>query len=194
MKRPLIISLLVAIFVAGGCTPLRRGGVPPAGFTVTAALGPPTLPAATTATPAPADSCFYVWASHELPDLSGKLQSTFQAADAGMSASAYAYGEDCVFADGHRDFSAMETDFRVRIKVADFKDEQTLGNGIARAMSMISQLPTADLAGGRAGQVAFSFYVTDSQELHLSVDVDKYHGLPRGISGAQLFRQFYGSP
>jgi hypothetical protein len=194
MSRRLLISMFVAALAGGACNSVGGRSTPPAELTMTAAPGPTTPPAAATVTSSAAGTCFYVWASHDLPELSQKLQGALQAANATMSGSASAYGEDCVYADGHRDFSAMETDFRIRMKVVDFKDEETLGNGIARTMSVIDTWPTADLAGGRAGRVDFSFYTADSQELRVTVDVGKYHGVAGGIGGAQLFRLFYVSP
>ena len=38
-----------------------------------------------------------------------------QAVDTNLTGNAYAYGENCVYADGHNTFAAMETDFRVKV-------------------------------------------------------------------------------
>jgi len=78
------------------------------------------------------EGCAYVWASHDLPDLSQKVNEALHVIDSNASGSAYAYGEDCDYADGHNTLANWKTDFHVHILVQDLKDEVALGTSIAR--------------------------------------------------------------
>ena len=55
------------------------------------------------------------------------IDEEIRAIDPAASGNASYYGEDCVYADGHSTFSAMETDFYVRIPVDDLTNEEAFG-------------------------------------------------------------------
>ena len=138
--------------------------------------------------------CAYVWASQELPDISQKVYQALQAVDPNITGNAYAHGENCVYADGHSTFSAMETDFRVKISVQDLKDEKALGDWIARVMGVIANLPSDELSGPQPGRVEFAFSMSETENLFLNVSIAKYRKQPPGLTGSELYRILNNNP
>jgi hypothetical protein len=137
------------------------------------------------------DGCYYVWATQDLPDLSRQFQAELQKVMPKATGGAYASGEDCVYADGHRTFGAMETDFRVQVPAKDLKDQKALGNWILQTLQIIEKLPSDELAGNGPGMVEIDFVKDDGQDLHLNVSFEKYQADAKGLTGAQLFRFFF---
>ena len=129
-----------------------------------------------------------------MPDLSQKVYDALQAVDTNLTGNAYAYGENCVDADGHNTFAAMETDFRVKVSVSDLKDEKALGDWIASAMGAIAKLPADEVPGPQPGRVEFDFSKSETENFFLNVPIAKYQKLAPGISGAELFRNFNNNP
>lgn len=140
------------------------------------------------------EGCAYVWASQDLPKLTKKVNDSLQAININITGSAYAYGENCVFEDGHATFGAMETDYRVRVKVNDIKDEKALGDWIAKAMEVIVKIPDDEAPGPQPGRVDFVFSKSDSDQLSMSVSIDIYKRKATGLTGVELFKLFYKSP
>jgi len=153
----------------------------------------PDLTSSTDITPT-SELCAYMWATHELRSLSQKVNSSFQALDPNLTGSAYAYGEDCVYADGHSTFSAMETDFRAKVSVTDLTDEKALGDWISSVMGIILKLPSSDLSGPQPGRVDFEFTAGPSQVLNLKVTIAKYQSGAASLTGVELFRFFKNNP
>jgi len=139
-------------------------------------------------------NCAYVWASQELPNLSQKVYQALQAVDPNITGNAYAYGENCVYSDGHSTFGAMETDFRVKISVQDLKDENALGDWIARVMGVITNLPPDELSGPQLGRVEFAFSKSETENLFLNVSISKYRKQPPGLTGSELYRILNSNP
>ena len=140
------------------------------------------------------EGCYYVWASQDLPELSKTVSDALQAVDKNIAGSAYAYGENCVYADGHATFGAMETDFSVKVKVKDLKDQKALGDSIAKAMKIILQLPRQELPGPQRGRVDFILSKSDSEQLYLTVPIERYEHEAARLTGAELFKYFYKNP
>jgi hypothetical protein len=140
------------------------------------------------------EGCAYVWASHELPDLSDKVYKALQALDTNYTGNAYAYGENCVYADGHTTFSSMETDFRVKVTVTDLKDQNSLGDHISRIMRGITNFPADQIPGGEPGRVEFDFSKGENEDLFLNVSIAKYQKDAAGLSGVELFKLFNNNP
>ncbi len=191
MKSRLLIATILAAGISVSCASYF-----PAKPTVTA----PTIEVVPTLTVAPPPSsptapaspgCYYQWATQELPELSQRVNRMLGALDAGASGSAYAFGEDCIQPDGTRTFSAMETDFRVRIGVSTISDHETLGNKMAEVITALEGLPPADIPGPQPGRVEFEFYANEAQSLRLTVEIDKYRAEGTSLRGIQLFQLFY---
>jgi hypothetical protein len=149
---------------------------------------------AVTPEPAPGGGCYYVWATQELEDLSAKVNRTLQKTDPALSGGAYAFGENCVYADGHTDFSTMETDFRVTVRVNNLKDEEALGDWIIKAMQALGELPKDEIPGPQAGRVDFMFEKNKSEQLYIHVPIKEYEALEAGLSGAEVYRHFQPGP
>ncbi len=149
---------------------------------------------AETPTPAGYPDCYYVWATRELPELSEKFNRALQRIDRAVNGSAYAFGEDCVYEDGHRDFGTMETDFRVVVRVNSLEDEQKLGSWILAVMHTVDDLPPDEIPGPQPGRVEFTFEKNKAEELRLQVSIREYRDLPPGLSPAEIFRKFHLVP
>ena len=138
--------------------------------------------------------CYYVPSTQELPRLSERLLANLQTPEVVTAASAYAYGEDCVAADGTRTFSAMETDYRTKFLVGSLQDEESLGNWVAKVMIAVEALPADEVQGPQPGRVEFEFSTAQGESLRFNVQVSRYRTEGAGYRGARLFRLFYKPP
>lgn len=191
MKKHLLGLLPVAALAWTGCAMVP-------GMTAV----PPTVSAEASSTPVPPPTvtqsqfagCYFVWSSQDLPELSQVFAASLKALGPEVTGGAYAFGEDCVFADGSHTFTAMETDFRAKVAVADLTDEDALGNWMTKVMRNIEALPAAYLPGSRVGKLDLEFYTAGGGSLTLSIDIVRYRSTAPAIVGAQLFRLFYRAP
>ncbi len=131
-----------------------------------------------------------MWAYHSDVELSAKINEAIQAINSSASARAQLFGEDCVYADGHSTFSAMETDFYIQLPVEDLTAEEEFGNWIMQAMDIVLAIPEADIAG-RKGFVEFFFMRNETEQIIMRVAIDDYLKSPAEGSGTELFRKFY---
>jgi len=139
-------------------------------------------------TAAPADpGCAYQWAYEDLPKLSGDFQQSIQQLQAGARASAFAFGENCVHADGRTDFIAMETDFNVTLQVTDPSKEAELGEWIVKVMQVIDNIPKEMIVGPRPGRVSISFQ-SNGDQMFANFYIDQYRSLPSGLSDAEIYQ------
>ncbi len=195
MRRLLAVIVIGFGFGAMSCVP----SLPPA---PQQPLAPTSLPPETSTEYVPSplpvsptyEGCAFVWASQDMPELSRKLNASLQKISMDVSGLAYAYGENCVYGDGHSTFSAMETDFRVGVKVTAVRDEDALGNWIYKIMPLILAIPPDQLEGPNAGRVDFDFKQPDPAEVFVTVPIEKYRQEADNLRGAALFRLFYNKP
>jgi hypothetical protein len=178
--------LLVFLAMAGSaCSPATatlQSSIPTA-----VSVRPTALTATAATTVAQAPNCYYVWSSQDLPDLSRQLDRELRVVDPALSGGAYAYGEDCVAADGTRTFSAMETDFQIQVRVDDLADKERMGNAIGDAMAVVRRLPPSQLQGPQPGRAEFEFVTSTSDSLRLNVDIAWYGSNGTAFHGAGLF-------
>jgi hypothetical protein len=147
-----------------------------------------------TATPTPAyEGCSFMWAYHADPELTKKVDAAIRALNPSASANATFYGEDCVFADGHSTFSAMETDFQVHLPVEDLTNEEAFGNWMKLAMDVILQIPREELRAS-PGYVEFWFIKSETEKVIVRVLASQYQNEALEKSGAELFQFFYNNP
>ena len=139
-------------------------------------------------TPAPAsEGCGYQWAYQDLPELSAKFQQMIQSLKPEATASAYAFGEDCVHSDGTKTFLAMETDFNITLQVNDLANEADLGEWIVKVMQVILNIPKEEIMGPRPGRVSITFQSGSGQK-PVNFYVDQYQALPPGLSNAEIYQ------
>ena len=138
--------------------------------------------------------CAYQWAYEDLPELSKQLQEEIMTLNLEATAWATAFGEDCVYADGHADFSAMETDFYVQLPVTDLADFESFGNWMTQVMQVVEGLPRDLLSGPQAGFVEFKFTKSDTEFLFVRVPIQQFRETASGKTGEELFRLFYTEP
>ena len=199
-RRVLAMLVMLAVMVAA-CSP---GGSSIAAPSPVPATVTPPVPTEFVATAIPVTptfaGCAYVWASQDMPELSRllnlKLQGLGKSASGLTYASglAYAYGENCVYADGHQTFSAMETDFRIGIQVTTIRDEGTMGEWMYKVMQIIVAIPQEHLEGPQPGRVDFDFKDRESSDLFVTVPIDRFLAEAGNSHGIPLFKLFHTSP
>jgi hypothetical protein len=137
--------------------------------------------------------CGYMWATHNADELGAMIDEEIRAIDPAASGNASYYGEDCVYADEHSTFSAMETDFYVRIPVDDLTNEEALGNWISQIMKIVITFPLEQIQGNY-GFVEFWFEKSEGEQVIVRVPIQEFMDGTHGITGAALFRMFYVEP
>ena len=133
------------------------------------------------------EGCAYQWAQKALPELSGEFQQAIQELQPEALANAYAFGEDCIYADGHAVFSAMETDFNITLQVSELSNEAELGEWIVKVMQMVESIPPEKIEGSRPGRVSLEFR-SGSEQKFVNFYIDQYQALPDGLSTTEIYR------
>ena len=186
----IILTATVGIFaLQNGITPVPVDAVITQTITSSSTFSFTETP---TVTPA-YEGCAYMWANHDAPELTGKLDAAIRALNPDAGANASLYGEDCVYSDGTSTFGAMETDFYVHIKVDDLTNEKVFGNWMAQALPLITQIPPEEIQGNY-GFVEFWFEKSEGEHVIVRVPIQEYMNGTHGITGAALFRMFYSVP
>lgn len=181
MQRFLKLLFLWA-FLLSACTVVPASPPP---VSPTSTETPTAIP--TTAVPDPG-ACGYQWAYHDLPELSNSFQQSIQALQSEAQATAFAFGENCVRADGTvAGFTAMETDFNVTLQVADLTNESELGEWIVKVMQVITAIPADQIVGPRPGRVSLFFQASGEQKA-VNFYINQYQELPPGLSNAEIFQ------
>jgi hypothetical protein len=141
----------------------------------------------TAAPPNPQD-CGYQWANQDLPELSNIFQESIQELQPEAQANAYAFGENCMLADGSiGGFSAMETDFNVTLQVNDLTNESILGEWIVKIMQVIENIPQDQIVGPQPGRVSLIFQSNGDQKV-VNFYVNQYQALPAGLSSSEIYQ------
>jgi hypothetical protein len=135
------------------------------------------------------EGCAYMWANHDAPELTGKLDAAIHSLNPKASANVSLYGEDCVYSDGKSTFGAMETDFYIHLVVDDLTNEKAFGNWMAQALPLITQIPREEIKGSY-GFVEFWFEKTDKEKVVVRVPIQKYMDDAQAKNGAELFHMF----
>jgi len=149
---------------------------------------PPAFPATLTPTAESyGGNCGYQWAQKALPELSGEFQQAIQQLQPEALAKAFAFGEDCVYADGHAVFSAMETDFNITLQVSDLSNESDLGEWIVKVMQVIESIPPEKIEGPRPGRVSLEFR-SGSEYRFVNFYINQYQSLPNGLSTTEIYQ------
>lgn len=149
----------------------------------------------TSVTSAPSDpgACGYQWAYQDLPELSASFQQSIQALQPEAQANAFAFGENCVGADGSIvSFSAMETDFNVTLQVSDLTNQSDLGEWVVKVMDVITAIPPEQIVGPRPGRVSLIFQ-SGSEQQGINFYINQYQELPSGLSSAELYQSLQTS-
>jgi hypothetical protein len=156
-----------------------------------ACSGPQPVPVTRIAT-ANSQNCSYSWATQALPDLTEKVQSAINAAGLkGASATAVAYGENCIDPQTNKTlgFATMETDFYITVQVADLTNKENLGGTLERILSILDAFPVGKVPGPQPGYIAISFQAgKDESNLSFTVLAGKSARL-LGLHGAALFEK-----
>lgn len=133
-------------------------------------------------------NCGYQWAYQDLPELSAEFQEAIQSLQPAAQASAFAFGEDCVHADGTtRTFIPMETDFNVTLQVSNLSNETELGESIVKVMQLVENIPQDKIVGPRPGRISLTFQAGSDQKV-VNFYINQYQELPSGLSGAEIYQ------
>ncbi len=188
-KRNWIVALVVS--ATAGFFALQSGLAP----TDNPPTATQTIVATEAATFTPTyEGCGFMWAYHDDPELTKKVDAAVRALDPLASANATLFGEDCIFADGHSTFSIMETDFYVRRPFDDLNNEEAFGNWIKQVMDVILQIPQEEIQqAGNPGFVEFWFVKSETENLIVRVPIQQYRDEAQGKSGAELFQLFHNN-
>jgi hypothetical protein len=173
-------SLLFLTLLLSACSATPA---PPA--TVVTTEAPTVLP--TTAVPSGPGECSYQWAYQDLPELSSSFQQSIQSLQPEAQGDAFAFGENCIRADGTMTFLPMETDFNVVLQVPDLTDASTLGEWVVKVMQVITAIPPEQLVGPRPGRVSMIFRAGEEQQ-GINFYISQYRELPPEISNAEIFQ------
>jgi hypothetical protein len=138
-------------------------------------------------------TCGYMWAYHDAPELTDRINTFVRDLNGDASARAELFGEDCIHADGSSTFGVMETDFYVQVPVDNLTDEEAFGNWIAKVLSFVVDFPK-DQIQGNYGFVEFSFTKSDTERITLRLPIQQYINVANGKTGAELFRFFNMPP
>jgi hypothetical protein len=140
-----------------------------------------------TTMPNPQD-CGYQWANQDLPELSSNFQESIQTLQPEAKASAYAFGENCMLADGSvGGFSAMETDFNITLQVNDLTNESDLGEWIVKVMQVIENIPPEQIVGPQPGRVSIIFHSNGDQKV-VNFSMNQYQALAAGLSNSEIYQ------
>jgi hypothetical protein len=189
MKQKRNLAIAIVLTAATGILTLQTVSAP------TPDSIPPTLVAAETipTEPPTAETCGYVWAYHDAPELTVKLDAAVKAINSTANARAQFFGEDCVYADGHSTFGAMETDFYIHLPADDLTNEESFGNWMAQAMPIVTEIPREEIQGNY-GFVEFWFEKNEAEHVIVRVPIPKYMNEAQVKTGAELFRMFSVAP
>ncbi len=196
MNRLVVLFFLLAVVVTA-CVPVGPPiASPPVPKTITPPVPTEFVPTVIPFTPTSA-GCAFVRGTQDMPELSRLLNVKLQGLGKNLSGLpyvsglAYAYGEYCVYADGHQTFSAQETDFRIGVQGKTLRDDGTMGEWMYKVMQVIVAIPQEQLQGPQAGRVDFDFQDPDSNHLFVRVPIDRYLSEAGNLHGIPLFNLFY---
>jgi len=137
--------------------------------------------------------CSFVWAYKEAPELTTFVDNAVKALNPESVGRAEYYGEDCIYADGTSTFSAMQTDFYIRLPVEDLNEEEDFGNWVSQVMQIVAQIPREELPGNY-GFVEFRFEKTEAEHITFRVPIQQYIDEAQGKTGVELLQMFYTPP
>lgn len=185
--RKTFSTLVFLVLIVGACTPVVPASTTEAPIPVPTTPVPPPIQTVETAIQPIPQNCGYQWAQQDLPELSSSFQQSIQVLQPEAQASAYAFGENCVLADGTiAGFSAMETDFNITLHVDDLANEAVLGRWIVQVMEVIQNIPPEQISGPRPGRVSIVFQSSTAQQI-INFYIDQYQALPSGLSHTEIY-------
>jgi hypothetical protein len=193
MKRKQNVVIAIVLSVAAGFLALQNVSAPaPNEITPTPLTEIVAKEIPITEAPLP-ETCAYVWAYHDAPELTEKLYAAVQNINPAASARAQLFGEDCVYSDGRSTFGAMETDFYIRAPADDLTNEESFGNWMAQILPIVTGIPRGEIQGNY-GFVEFWFEKNEAEHVIVRVPIQKYMDEAQGKTGAELFRLFSTAP
>jgi len=189
-------TLLIWILILNACSPaiivtqappVTNSSIPPLPSLPESTDSTSYLPESQSAT----EQCTVSWAYSPLKELSGMLDGKVKTLNPTAEARASAFGEDCIYSDGHIVFHAIETDFYIELPVTDLIDFESFGNWMSQSVLLVNSLSPDKLAGPHTGFVEYSFTKNEYEHLIVRIPIQTYEEKANGKTGEELFRLFY---
>ena len=136
------------------------------------------------------ETCAFMWAYQDEPDLTEKLDSAVKELNPTASAKATLFGEDCIYSYGSKTFGVIETDFTVRLPVDDLTQHEEFGNWVKDVMQIVIEIPREEIPG-KYGFVEFWFEKNEDENITFRVPIQQYLDEAGEKSGIELFEYFY---
>jgi hypothetical protein len=196
MKRYGYWIIAIILMATAGAIVLQRGRTPTSlGVTEAPSRTDITIPSLIkTPTVVPVyEECAYTWAYRDAPGMKEKIDLAVSAINPAAKVNVNLFGEDCIYADGHSTFGAMETDFYIYLPVTDLNDEEMFGNWMAKILPLITQIPRDEIQGNY-GFVEFWFELSDTEKVVVRVPIEQYNNEAVGMAGSELFGKFFVAP
>ena len=191
MTKSILALLFWTLILCACSTNLSTTDTAPPVILTSIATESPTL--TITITASSYGGCGYQWAYKDIPDLSSKFLRAIQQLQPSAQANAFAFGEDCVYADGHADFIAMETDFNITLQVTNATDTNECGEWVMKVMQIILDIPKDEIVGPRPGRVSMSLQA-GSEQKNFNFYIDRYQALSTGLSSAEICTALQAQP
>jgi hypothetical protein len=118
------------------------------------------MPEPEVVTAVPYMECSWQWAYQDQPELQAALEAALT--DAGIaydSVSVYAYGENCLDAQGEiLRYAAMETDFDLTLLIEDLTDRAALADRLSEVLTLlVNEFPVSATPGPQPGYFSLMF-------------------------------------
>lgn len=192
--RPRLLSYLACLLGFGLLTSAISVWAQPqrerTALQVPTGTAPATVEPTVTAAPT---QCGWNWNDRYADDLSAQLQATVEALQhSGVQLSASAHGEDSICGPSNKvmGFSAMETDFSVKITVDNLGDLEAMGNTLRAVLTVINASPRETWPASTFGQITVYFIAAvGKQEQYLLISPEAFKTvMSQQLAGAALLK------
>jgi len=141
--------------------------------------------------------CGWQWNEQSQPELSTQfLEDLEQRGLQPQSAQVYAYGEDCLdpLTLEVLYFAAMETDFRISLRVSSVEDRDELGRQLHILLQILQAYPPESTPGPQPGRVDVTFLDGSAQtSLHFKL-LESLEAAKPDLTNTALFERLSGQP
>jgi hypothetical protein len=144
----------------------------------------------------PYEACGWAWAEQALPEISSAFRAELTATNLSFipeGTYAYAWGENCLRADGTVDhFATLETDFVVTTTPADPQDFSAMGSYAGAVIAtVLEDFGPSVVPGPQRGSVRFVIIADGDTTQYQVLLSDAETVLERGLSGAELYEGLF---
>jgi hypothetical protein len=144
----------------------------------------------------PYEGCGWAWAEQALPEVSSAFRAELTAKNLSFvprGTYAYAFGENCLRADGTVDhFATLETDFVVTTAPADPQDLPAMGTYLAAVLgTVLDAFGPSVVPGPQRGSVRFVIIAGGETTQYQVLLSDAETALEQQLRGAELYEALF---